>query len=245
VVVARYGQVLPNSTRKEISRRSLDHSFGLAAIVLDIASGKFASLELPGPVPVPLTVHRRAFGSGGGTLDSEQRHVGQLYLFWRAAADSGRAEGFLTAFWAEENIPTVYTCPLQKDAVCDATKGDSRSKLPMGAVHHSESRSVRYASGDYIGVLRKHGHDPEHEPAGEVHPKIRVPKLCPRPAFLALLLFLAQRRINNLHVINGHPKNKSPSPHHRNKAVSDGRSEMIGHRFLVTVTVFCNPSDSG
>jgi hypothetical protein len=127
VVVARYGQVLPNSTRKEISRRSLDHSFGLAAIVLDIASGKFASLELPGPVPVPLTVHRRAFGSGGGTLDSEQRHVGQLYLFWRAAADSGRAEGFLTAFRAEENIPTVYTCPLQKDAVCDATKGDSRN----------------------------------------------------------------------------------------------------------------------
>ena len=37
---------------------------------------------------------------------------------------------------------------------------------PPGVVHHSD-RGVQYASGAYVGLLRRAPHDPEHEPAGE------------------------------------------------------------------------------
>jgi hypothetical protein len=50
----------------------------------------------------------------------------------------------------------------------------------------------------------------------EVRPDfIRVPKLCPRYAFLPVLTRLPHRKISNLHAISMASKYKSPSGHHK------------------------------
>jgi hypothetical protein len=38
--------------------------------------------------------------------------------------------------------------------------------------------------------------------------------MCPAPAFLAALSYLAQRKTNNMRIFNQGLKTKSPSPHH-------------------------------
>jgi hypothetical protein len=38
---------------------------------------------------------------------------------------------------------------------------------------------------------------------------VRVPKLCPRPAFLTVLKPVAERRFSNLHIIGEGPKTES------------------------------------
>jgi hypothetical protein len=46
--------------------------------------------------------------------------------------------------------------------------------------------------------------------------RLGVPELCPNPAFLAVLAFVAECGISNLHITLMACGFKSPSPHHKN-----------------------------